>query len=403
MGELNLMTGEGVTFPRGFLAGTTEAGLRTYGGRNDLALLFSEAPCVAAGLFTNSAVVASAVTLSRLSLKNGKAQAIVANSGCANAYTGPEGVRDSEEMVKLAARHLGLRPEDVLIASTGVTGHRLPIEKIREALPKVTLSRTGGNAFAHAIMTTDTVPKLASATFEVAGREYRIGGCAKGSGMIHPNLATMLAFLTTDAPVKRAFLEATLRRAADVSFHTLTVDGDSSPNDTLLILANGMAGGATFTEGSEGAMHFLEAVCSVCVQLAKAMARDGEGATKLIEVEVVGAKSIEDARRAARTVAGSPLVKSAVYGNDPNWGRVLAAAARSGSDIREESTSITWQGACVFREGCLVAYDEEALSAATESEEVHIQIDLGLGEERAVAWGCDLTEEYVKINSEYTT
>jgi glutamate N-acetyltransferase/amino-acid N-acetyltransferase len=406
----------GVTAPRGFLAGAASAGLRTRTSGDDLALLFSESPCVAAGLFTSSALKAAPVLLSQRNLADGKVQAVIVNAGCANAYTGAEGYRDSEDMMRLAASQLRLAhsgvqaaskfrldDSDVLVASTGVTGQRLPIDKIRAAMPSITLDADGGDRFARAIMTTDTVPKQAAVAFAVDEREYRVGGCAKGSGMIHPNLATMLAFLTTDAPVERAFLENSLRRAAEASFEMITVDGDTSPNDTLLILANGAAGGPTLREGVEGAAQFSEAVAQVCVELAKAMARDGEGATKLIEVKVVGAKSLEDARAAARTVAGSPLVKSAVYGNDPNWGRVLAAIARSGAEVDENATSLFWQGVCVFQRGGVLAYDEKALSAATKSDEVRIRVDLGMGSARAIAWGCDLTEEYVRINSEYTT
>jgi len=393
----------GVTTPLGFLAGAVSAGLRKRASRDDLALLFSESPCVAAGLFTSSAIQAAPVVLSRRNLADGKAQAVVVNAGCANAYTGAEGYRDSEEMARLAASRLRLAESDILVASTGVTGHRLDMEKIRTALPSISLSRDGGDRFARAIMTTDTVPKQATATFAADGREYHVGGCAKGSGMIHPNLATMLAFLTTDAPVERVYLEKSLRRAADASFHMITVDGDTSPNDTLLILANGAAGGPSLRDGVDGSTQFREAVAQVCVELAKGMARDAEGATKLIEVKVVGAKSAGDARAAARTVAGSPLVKSAVYGNDPNWGRVLAAVARSGAAVEEEATSLFWQGVCVFQRGRALAYDEKALSAATKGDEVRIRVDLGLGSGRAVAWGCDLTDEYVRINSEYTT
>ena len=393
----------GVTASRGFLAGSAAAGLRTLSSNDDLALLFSEAPCVAAGLFTSSALRAAPVLLSQRNLADGKAQAVIANAGCANAYTGAEGLRDSEEMAHLAASRLRVADGDVLVASTGVTGHLLPMDKIRDALPSIALDRDGGERFARAIMTTDTVPKQAAATFTAGGREYRVGGCAKGSGMIHPNMATMLAFLTTDAPVEQALLEKSLRRAAEVSFEMITVDGDSSPSDTIVILANGAAGGPELGEGVEGATQFREAVAQVCIELAKGMARDGEGATKLIEVKVSGAKSVADARAAARTVAGSPLVKSAVYGNDPNWGRVLAAVARSGTEAEESATSLFWQGVCVFQKGRMLSYDEEALSAATKSDEVRIRVDLGLGNGRAVAWGCDLTEEYVRINSEYTT
>jgi glutamate N-acetyltransferase / amino-acid N-acetyltransferase len=393
----------GVTAPLGFLAGAVAAGLRTRPGIDDVALLFSESPCVAAGLFTSSVLQAAPVVLSRRRLQGGKAQAVIVNAGCANAYTGAEGYHDAEEMARLVADSLGLTESDVLVASTGVTGHRLDMDKVRAAVPSISLSRDGGDQFARAIMTTDTVSKQAAATFAAGGREYRVGGCAKGSGMIHPNLATMLSFLTTDAPLDRVFLEKTLRDAAESSFEMITVDGDTSPNDTLLILANGAAGGPALREGVDGAAQFREAVTQVCLELAKGMARDAEGATKLIEVKVVGAKSTGDARAAARTVAGSPLVKSAVYGNDPNWGRVLAAVARSGAVVEEDATSLFWQGVCVFQRGHTLAYDEKALSTATKSDEVRIRVDLGLGRGRAVAWGCDLTEEYVRINSEYTT
>ncbi len=406
----------GVTFPQGFLAGVVAAGLREREGRDDLALLFSSKPCTAAGLFTSSAFKAAPVVLSQRNLVDGRAQAVIANAGCANAYTGAEGNRDSEEMARLAASHLrlahstdqtasepALDERDVLVASTGVTGHRLPMDKIRAALPSITLSADGGERFARAIMTTDTVPKQAEAVFDVGGREYRIGGCAKGSGMIHPNLATMLAFLTTDAPVERALLEASLRDAAAASFDMITVDSDSSPNDSLIILANGAAGGPALRDGVEGAEQFRRGVERVCIELAKGMARDGEGATKLIEVEVAGARSLTEARIAARTVAGSSLVKSAVHGNDPNWGRVLAAVARCGVEAEQARTSLFWQGVCLFREGGLVAYDEESVSAATDAPEVRIRVELGIGDGTATAWGCDLSEEYVRINSEYTT
>jgi glutamate N-acetyltransferase/amino-acid N-acetyltransferase len=393
----------GVTSPRGFLAGSVAAGLRAHGSGDDLALLYSESACAAAGLFTDTAFKAAPVLLSQKHLADGRAQAVIANSGCANAYTGDDGYRDSEEMARLAASQLRLADSDVLVASTGVTGRKLPIGKIRAALPSLSVHADGGESFARAIMTTDTVVKQTAVAFQVGDREYRVGGCAKGAGMIHPNLATMLAFVTSDAAVDLDLLRRTLRQAADLSFDMISVDGDTSPNDTLLLLANGAAGGPTLREGGEGARIFAEAVETVCVELAKALARDAEGATKLIEVEVEGAASIADARAAARTVVGSPLVKSAVYGNDPNWGRVLAAIARSGARADERTVSLFWQGVCVFQRGHPLPIDEKSLSASTRAAEVRIRADLGLGEAKAVAWGCDLTEEYVKINSEYTT
>jgi len=395
---------EGVTSPQGFLAGAVSAGIRARSdGRPDLALLYSERPCAAAALFTASTLKAAPVLLSQRHLADGGAQAVIANSGCANAYVGDQGRQDAEEMARLAASKLRLTVSDVVVASTGVTGHLMPMEKIRAALPTIALDREGGEQFARAIMTTDTVPKQASVAFSVGEREYRVGGCAKGAGMIHPNLATMLAFLTTDAPAESAFLHQTLREAATVSFNMVSVDGDTSPSDTLLIMANGAAGGPMIGEGDEGAPLFREAVETVCVALAKGLARDAEGATKLIEVEVEGALTPTDAQAAARTVAGSPLVKSAVYGNDPNWGRVLAAVARSGATAKEETVSLFWQGLCVFERGRPVPYDKDALSAATNEPEVRIRVDLGMGRAAAVAWGCDLTEEYVRINAEYTT
>ena len=394
----------GVTSPQGFLAGAVSAGIRGRSdGRPDLALLYSERPCSAAALFTASTLKAAPVLLSQRHLGDGKAQAVIVNSGCANAYVGDQGRRDAEEMARLAASKLRLTVSDVMVASTGVTGHVMPMEKLRAALPTIALDRGGGEQFARAIMTTDTVPKQASVAFSVGEREYRVGGCAKGAGMIHPNLATMLAFLTTDAPVGSAFLQRTLGEAAAVSFNMVSVDGDTSPNDTLLIMANGAAGGQPIEEGAEGAPPFREAVEAVCVALARGLARDAEGATKLIEVEVEGALTLAEARAAARTVAGSALVKSAVHGNDPNWGRALAAVARSGATAKEETVSVFWQGVCVFEGGRPVPYDKETLSAATSAPEVRIRVDLGIGEARAVAWGCDLTEEYVRINAEYTT
>ncbi|MGD0765589.1 MAG: bifunctional glutamate N-acetyltransferase/amino-acid acetyltransferase ArgJ [Dehalococcoidia bacterium] len=392
-----------MTSPRGFLAGAVAAGLRAHGSGDDLALLYSESPCATAGLFTDSAFKAAAVLLSQQHLADGRAQAVIANSGCANAYTGDDGYRDSDEMARLAASRLRLADSDVLVASTGVTGRKLPMDKIRAALPSLAVRADGGERFARAIMTTDTVAKQTGVAFHVDDREYRVGGCAKGAGMIHPNLATMLAFVTSDAAVEADLLRRTLRQAADLSFDMISVDGDTSPNDTLLLLANGAAGGPTLREGDQGARLFAEAVETVCIELAKALARDAEGATKLIEVEVEGAASVADARTAARTVVGSPLVKSAVYGNDPNWGRVLAAIARSGARAEERTVSLFWQGVCVFRQGRPLPFDERALSSATREAEVHIRADLGQGEAKAVAWGCDLTEEYVKINSEYTT
>lgn len=398
------MSNEGLTFPRGFQAGAVAADIRGKGdGRLDLALLFSETPCNAAGLFTTSAFRSPTVVLTNTNLRNGRLRGVVANSGCANAYVGEQGMRDARQMAEMAADKLGIDAGEVAVASTGVTGVAMPMERIETALPRIALDPAGGVVFAKAVMTTDTVVKQAQTTLTVDGRECRIGGCAKGAGMIHPNLATMLSFLTTDATVEGGFLKRALQQAADLSFNMLTVDGDTSPNDTLLILANGAAGAPPVGEGGEAASAFQQALADVCVQLAIQLARDAEGATKVIEVQVSGTASIAEARCAARIVAGSPLVKSAVHGNDPNWGRVIAAVARSGVQVDEAKTSLTWQGVRLFDGSNPVPFDKQALSRLTQTDEVRIEVNLGVGDSSATAWGCDLSAEYVKINAEYTT
>jgi glutamate N-acetyltransferase/amino-acid N-acetyltransferase len=393
-----------VTSPQGFLAGAATAGLRELKqGAPDIALLYSEQPCAAAAVFTQNRVKAAPVLLSQRHLADGRSQAVVANAGCANACTGEQGLRDAREMAELTARRLGVAVEDVVVASTGVTGCTLPMDSIRNPLLTIEPSRDGGESFARAIMTTDKVPKLAAAAFSAGSRRYVVGGCAKGSGMIHPNMATMLAFLTTDAPIEPAFLRQVLDEAVVVSFNMVTVDGDTSPNDMALVMANGVAGGEAIGAGHEAAPLFRQALRSTCVHLAKGLARDAEGATKLIEVRVEGATSEADARRAARAVAGSMLVKAAVYGCDPNWGRILVAAGYSGADLREETTSLYLQDACLLARGRLQPVDEASLRSALADPDVSIRLDLGLGQGRATAWGCDLTEDYVRVNSKYTT
>jgi glutamate N-acetyltransferase/amino-acid N-acetyltransferase len=390
----------GVTSPRGFLAGATNAGIKNEAeARLDLGVLFSEAPGTAAAMFTTNRVRAAPLILSQQRLQAGRAVAVVVNSGCANASTGEPGLADAVEMAELTANHIGASPDDVLVASTGVIGQRLPMERIRAALGRVVLSADGGHELARAIMTTDTVPK------EVAVRvgDFIIGGVAKGSGMIHPNLATLLCFLTTDASVDVAFLRLTLQEAVAISFNMVSIDGDTSPNDMVLIMANGLAGGEPVAEDSRQAEVFQQALNQVCVHLAKAIARDGEGATKLIEVNVSGAASVDDAKLAARTIVSSPLVKAAVHGSDPNWGRVLAAAGRSGVELVEASTDLYIGNICLVNHGCPLSFSREEVVRLLSSHEVAIALDLNLGSGTATAWGCDLSEEYVTINSQYTT
>ncbi|MGB6895456.1 MAG: bifunctional glutamate N-acetyltransferase/amino-acid acetyltransferase ArgJ [Dehalococcoidia bacterium] len=391
----------GVTSARGFLAGATSAGIKPSAAeRPDLALLCAPTPCAAAAVYTTNRVKAAPLLLTQRHLADGRARAVIVNSGNANCLTGQQGMRDAVEMAKLAANRLEIPATDVIVASTGVTGWPLPMDRIRAALPRIQPTEDGGDSFAHAIMTTDTVAKQVAVRFAYGDVEYTVGGCAKGSGMIHPQMATMLAFLTTDAPVAGAVLVETLREAVDASFNMITVDGDTSTNDMAVILAGG--GGDHIEHGHPAAPAFQAAVREVCTALARRLARDGEGATKLIEVRVEGAASVDDARRAARTVAGSPLVKAALHGGDPNWGRVLTAAGRSGAELEETRITLHLQDTCVFQ-GAPVPFDEPGLGAALSHPEVRIHLDLGVGQGAATAWGCDLSQEYVRINSEYTT
>jgi glutamate N-acetyltransferase/amino-acid N-acetyltransferase len=398
--EPEIIPSGGITYPGGFLAGATSAGIKNKDrSRLDLGILFSKVPCTAAAVFTTNKVRAAPVVLSQKRLKKGRASAVVMNSGCANACTGEPGMADALEMTGLVARHVGVSPEDVLVASTGLIGTALPMERIRVVVPKIVLSAEGGHDLARAIMTTDTVPK------EVAVRadNYVIGGIAKGAGMIHPNLATLLCFLTTDATIDVGFLGQALRKAVDISFNMVSIDGDNSTNDTVLIMANGMAGGKPIIKGSRRAVVFQQALNKACIYLARANARDGEGATRLIEVNVSGAVSIRDARLAARTIVSSSLVKAAVHGSDPNWGRVVAAAGRSGAALEPDKLELFIGDICVVKDGTPVPFDKKEVVRHLDGKEVHITLDLNIGKAGATAWGCDLSEEYVKINAEYTT
>jgi glutamate N-acetyltransferase/amino-acid N-acetyltransferase len=310
---------------------------------------------------------------------------------------------DAKEMADLAADHMGVEQGSVLVGSTGVIGVELPMALIRASIPAIGLADDGGQDLAKSIMTTDTHHKYAAVQFAVGGATVSIGGIAKGVGMIHPNMATMLSFVTTDAAVDKDFLQATLKEVADASFNMMTVDGDSSTNDTVLVLANGRAGNSPVMAGSADAETFKEALLQVCVHLAKELARDGEGASRMITVEVAGAENVGDARMAARTIASSSLVKSAVYGADPNWGRILMALGRSGAAVVESKVDLFINGVCIMQGGLPIPFHRDAVVALMRGPEVTFRIHLGLGSGDATAWGCDLTEEYVIINSAYTT
>jgi glutamate N-acetyltransferase/amino-acid N-acetyltransferase len=389
------------TSPKGFRAAGVHCGIKRE--KPDLALLVSEVPASAAGVFTTNKVKAAPVRYTQRAIAGGHAQAVVVNSGNANACTGQKGFADSEEMAKLSGEALGLDPGLVLVASTGVIGIPLPMDAIRSGIPLAARElSTDGSAAAHAILTTDNFPKTAAARLEVGGVAVTIGGMAKGAGMIHPNMATTLGFLTTDASVPPAVLRGALKRAIAASFNSITVDGDTSTNDTVLLLANGRAGGAPITNG-EDLVRFTAALTLVAGELARMVVRDGEGATKLVEISVEEASSDLEAHQAAMTVANSLLVKTALHGGEPNWGRILAALGRSGVEMREETTDVAFGDLAVVRGGLGVPGVWDAAAAALEEKEISVRIRLGIGSGAAKVWTCDLSEEYVRVNGSYTT
>jgi len=401
-------TGVGVCFPRGFSAGTAAAGIRGDGdmSRADIAVVMSDRPCAGAGVFTQNLVKAAPVIISQLTLRRGTPiHAVVANAGNANACTGAQGLRDALRMCALTAGALGRDPVEMLVCSTGVIGRPLPMERVADGLRAAARSqnREAGELAARAIMTTDTVPKMASATFTVDGLEHRVGGMAKGAGMIHPDMATLLALVTTDANVAAPDLQALLTEVAESSFNSITVDGDTSTNDTLFALANGAAGGPALVPGGAGFDALREAFLGVCESLAEQVVADAEGATKHFRVTVAGGRDDAEARLAARTVAVSPLVKTAVHGADPNWGRIVAALGRSGAHFSLDRVRVTFAGTTVFEHGAPLDTDLSPVVAALREPRSEIDIDLGAGDGRGHAWGCDLTAGYVRINAEYTT
>jgi glutamate N-acetyltransferase/amino-acid N-acetyltransferase len=397
----NLIPSGSVTSASGFLAGAVHAGIKSK-DEFDLAILCSEVPCKAAGVFTTNQIKSAPVILSQRHIAKGRAQAVVVNSGCANACMGGQGLADALGMANLTAAKLGISPEEVLVASTGVIGVPLPMDKIRAGIPKIKPTRRGGHDFCRAIMTTDTRPKEMAVQVDLKGTKFTIGGVAKGAGMVHPNLATMLCFIAIDAVVSADFLPAALQEAVDGSFNMVSIDGDTSPSDCVFLLANGLAGNEPIDFDNGGA--FQEALNAVCTHLAKSMARDGEGATKLIEVTVERAEDQVWARQAARTIASSPLVKAAIHGNDPNWGRIVAALGRSGARVREDRLDAYLNDICVMKQGSPAPFNkEDMISALSNSDNVRVRLCLNLGDGQATAWGCDLSEEYVTINSTYTT
>lgn len=368
----------------------------------DLGLLYSECPCTSAGVYTRSAFKGAPLNVTREAVEAGAVRAVVANSGNANAATGERGLADARAMQAAAAKSLGIEASEVAVASTGVVGEHLPVRRIEECIPGVEIVRDGSE-FAEAILTTDTHKKEAAVRVPLGGGYVTVGGAAKGSGMIEPNMGTMLAFLTTDAAVERDCLQETLRRAVDASFNRVTVDGDTSPSDMALLLANGAAGNEPLTAGSAEYPAFVEAMEAVTKHLAREIARDGEGATKLVEATVEGARSEEQAAALAKSVVGSSLVKTAIAGEDANWGRVLVAMGYSGAEFDPADLTLHFGGVKVFEGGEPVEHDEAQANRALAGDEVEIRASLTGGEASATAWGCDLTYEYVRINGSYRT
>jgi glutamate N-acetyltransferase/amino-acid N-acetyltransferase len=400
---LETFTG-GVATPQGFRASGQYVGIKAAGRGLDLALIVSDRPATAAAVFTTNKAQAAPVVVSRehLAASSGIARAVIVNSGCANACTGEVGMQDAREMASLTADLLACPAEQVLVASTGVIGVNLKMDRIREGLPGAVaaLGADQGPQAANAIMTTDPFPKEAAARATINGREITVGGMAKGSGMIEPMMATMLGFVTTDAAVPLPLLQRALREVVDDTFNAITVDGECSTNDCVMLLANG-ASGVTIDDASYDV--FAEALRAVCLPLAIGIVRGGEGATKLVTVNVTGAATASDARRCAKAIANSPLVKTAIHGGDPNWGRLIAVAGRAGVDFELERAAVTIGPIVLFKDGR--PYDEAAPEAAAylKNQELTVGVNLGVGSASSTVWTCDLSAEYVRINAEYRT
>ncbi len=399
-----LLTG-GATRPAGFLADGVFCGIKELDPaieKRDVGCLVSERPATVAGVFTNNRVKAAPVLVDQERLQRGVTRGIVYCSGNANACTGDQGMANALEMTSLLADQVGVTADDILVCSTGVIGQQLPMAKVRDGISRLAPAKERHNEAATAMMTTDAWPKEAAAQFEANGVTYAVGGMAKGAAMIHPNMATMLVYLTTDAPVARDYLHRALVRAVDDSFHMISVDGDSSTNDTVLVLANGAAGGPEISGGPAGEA-LTGALRTVAVHLAREIVRNAEGATKMFGVAVRGAASVAAARIVGRSVASSSLVKTAFLGSDPNWGRIMCAAGYSGVEFDPNKASLWLEDILLFHNGTPADFDEDAASALLDRKETMFTLDLAAGDASATAWGCDLTTEYVIFNSDYRT
>ena len=395
----------GVTAARGFRACGVAAGIK-YPNRKDVALVVADAPAAVAALYTTNKVEAAPVQIDRERTRLGRAQAVIVNSGCANACTGETGLVNARRMARVTADALGIAEELVLVCSTGVIGVNLPMDRIEAGARKAAgaLSREGGHDAACAIMTTDTVDKQVAVELDIDGKTVCIGGMCKGSGMIEPNMATMLGFLTTDAAVHPKALDLALREAVEVSFNRVVVDGDRSTNDTVILMASGVAGNQMLTPYHPQWQYFVDALTTVCLELGKKMVLDGEGATKFVTVLVKGARTADDAQKAARAISKSALVKTSWFGIDPNWGRVIAAVGYSGAEVDDQRAQIYYGDICAYDQGRVA--DKALLKAMQDvmrrrAFDVTVNLNLGVGED--TVYTCDFSYDYVKINAEYTT
>lgn len=394
----------GVTFPKGFKAAGVKAGIKK-SGNLDLALIYTEKEAAVAGVFTKNAVAAAPVIVSREVVKGGKAHAIVANAGCANACTGETGLANARKMAALAAAEVGCAPDEVLVGSTGIIGVNLPMDKLEAGIKAAAaeLSEDGSKNAGNAIITTDTYSKACSCEVEIGGQAVRFGAIAKGSGMIQPNMATMLCYITTDANISSQLMQKALSEIVEVSFNMISVDGDMSTNDTVLVLANGASGAAEITDGSPEYDKFYATLKEICQELSKRIAADGEGATKFLIINVSGTKTFEDAKTVAMSIAKSPLVKTAFFGEDPNWGRVICAVGYAGIPMVPEKTVIKFGGVPVYANGLGAEFNEDDIHKVMAEHDIVIDVEMGMGDAQATVWSCDFSYEYVKINGEYHT
>lgn len=394
----------GVCYPQGFTAAGVRAGIKK-NGNLDVAVIYTQKEAAIAGVFTKNLVYAAPVGVSKVVVGTGTAHAVVANAGCANACTGEQGIRDAEKMATLAANELGCRQDDVIVASTGLIGSNLPMDKMEAGIKAAVkeLSREGSVNAGNAIITTDTYSKTLATEVEIGGAEVRFGAIAKGSGMIRPDMATMLCFITTDADIDQKLLQKALSDATEVSFNCMTVDGDMSTNDSVVVLANGAAGNKRIVDEGEDYQTFYATLKTICIELAKKIAADGEGASKFITINVTGAESFADAKKVGMSVANSPLVKTAFFGEDCNPGRTICAVGYSGVPVSPEKISIKFGGLTVYDKGLVTKYGADAMREVLTAHDIIVDIELGLGNESATIYTCDLSFQYIKINADYTT